>query len=189
MVRPYLALLFVVAVERLYELWLSRRNAERAFRAGGIEVGAEHFRWMRGLHTAFLAACALEVLLLHRPFDPRVGLPMLGLALLAQLLRYWAIATLGDRWNVRVIAVPGRPVVTGGPYRWLRHPNYVAVVVEGFALPLVHGAWLTAIVFSFLNAWLLRVRIEVEERVLSEHCGYEEGLGRRARFLPIRGAR
>lgn len=186
---PYFALLLLVAAERLFELRLSRRNAERAFREGGIEVGAAHFRWMRLLHTGFLVACALEVVLLHRAFDPRLGIPMLGLVVLAQGLRYWAIATLGHRWNVRVIAVPGRPVVTEGPYRWLRHPNYLAVVMEGVALPLVHGAWLTALVFSALNAWLLVVRIRVEERALSEHCGFHERLGRRPRFLPLRDVR
>lgn len=185
----YLALLLVVALERLFELRLSRRNAAQAFAQGGIEVGASHFRWMQALHAGFLIACALEVVVCRRPFDARLGIPMLVLLLAAQGLRYWAIATLGRRWNVRVIALPGQPVVTGGPYRWVRHPNYLAVVIEGFALPLVHGAWLTALVFSSLNAWLLRVRIGTEERALCEHCGFGERLGDRPLFVPLRGAR
>ena len=189
MVNAYLAFLALVGAERLFELRLSHRNAARALAQGGIEVGQSHFGWMRALHGAFLASCALEVLLLQRSFDARLALPMLALALAAQGLRYWAIATLGPRWNVRVIVVPGLPVVTSGPYRWLRHPNYAAVVIELVAIPLLHGAWLTALGFSALNAWLLRVRIREEERALAEHCELEARLGDRPRLVPLRGAR
>ena len=189
MVSAYLALLALVGAERLYELRLSRRNVALAFAQGGFEVGQGHFRWLRALHGAFLASCALEVVLLQRAFDARLAVPMLALALGAQALRYWAIATLGPRWNVRVIVVPGLPVVTGGPYRWLRHPNYLAVVLEFVALPLLHGAWLTALSFSALNAWLLRVRIGVEERALAQHCEFDVRLGDRPRLVPLRGAR
>ena len=185
----YFALLSLLAAERLFELRLSKRNAALAFARGGFELGRAHFPWMRALHAAFLLACALEVALLGRAFDPRVGLPMLALALAAQALRYWTIATLGPRWNVRVIVTPGDPVVTGGPYRFVRHPNYAAVVLEGLAIPGIHGAWLTAIVFSALNAWLLRVRIGVEERALAEHCEGEARLGDRPRLVPLGNAR
>jgi methyltransferase len=85
--------------------------------------------------------------------------------------------------------MPGAPVVTGGPYRWLRHPNYLAVILEGFAIPLIHGAWLTAFVFSALNAGLLRVRIRVEERALTEHCDLASRLGDRPRLLPLWSSR
>ena len=185
----YCALLALVAAERLFELRLSRRNAALAFARGGIELGREHFAAMRALHALFLVACAGEVIALERGFDPRLGLPMLALAIAAQALRYWAIATLGPRWNVRVIVTPGDPVVTGGPYRFVRHPNYAAVVLEGLAIPGIHGAWLTAIVFSALNAWLLRVRIGVEERALAEHCEGEARLGDRPRLVPLGNAR
>ena len=107
-----------------------------------------------------------EVLLLDRPFLPALGIPMLVLAIGAQALRYWAIFSLGRRWNVRVITIPGMPLSSEGPYRFLRHPNYLAVVVEGFAIPLVHTAFLTAIGFSLLNAWMLQTRIRCEERAL-----------------------
>jgi methyltransferase len=99
------------------------------------------------------------------------------LALAAQGLRYWAIATLGRRWNVRVIVVPGLAAVHDGPYRFMRHPNYVAVVLEGFAVPLMHGAWATAIAFTLLNAWLLRTRVRCEETALRDHCDYDAMLG------------
>ena len=189
MVGAYLVLLALLGAERLLELRLSRRNAAWAFERGGIEFGERHFFWMRLLHAGFLISCALEVTLLQRPFDARVGVPMLALALAAQSLRYWAIASLGPRWNVRVIVVPGLPVVTRGPYRWLRHPNYLAVLIEGFAVPLIHGAWLTALVFSAANATLLVVRIRCEERALVGHCDYAEQLGDRPRLVPLRAMR
>nr|WP_210422680.1 isoprenylcysteine carboxyl methyltransferase family protein [Cryobacterium sp. BB307] len=154
-------------VERLVELVISKRNAERAFAAGGIEYGQKHFPWMVALHTGLLAACIAEAVLLDRPFIPALGWPMLVLVILSQALRYWCIAALGRQWNTRVIVVPGLHLVATGPYKWLRHPNYLAVVVEGFALPLVHTAWLTALTFTVLNAvLLLGFRIPTEERAL-----------------------
>ena len=180
----YLGFLAALAVERAGELLLSRRNAAWAFARGGIETGRRHFRVMAVLHAGFLVACAAEVVLWQRPFVPTLGWPMLALALSAQGLRYWAIASLGRHWNVRVIVVPGAPAVTRGPYRFVRHPNYLAVVIEGFAVPLVHGAWATAIGFSLLNAALLVVRIRREEEALAEHCDYERRFGARGRFLP-----
>ena len=185
----YCAFLAGIAAERLFELRLSKRNAAAAFARGGIEVGREHFGAMRALHAVFLGACALEVVLLQRTFEPLLGWPMLALALGAQSLRYWAIASLGPRWNVRVIVTPGDPVVTSGPYRWLRHPNYLAVVIEGFAIPLIHGAWISAALFSALNAWLLRVRIRVEESALAEHCEGAPRLASRPRLFPLGSAR
>jgi methyltransferase len=101
-------------------------------------------------------------------------------------LRYWAVATLGERWNTRVLVVPGEPAVTGGPYRYLRHPNYVAVALEMAALPLVHGAWLTALVWSAASAALLARRIPREEAGLARYADYRARLGDRARFLPRR---
>ncbi len=185
MVAPYFALLTAVAVERLIELRISRRNREWALAHGGFEVGQQHFGWMRVLHIAFLVACAAEVWWLQRPFDPAVGYPMLAIAGLAQALRYWAIRTLGNRWNVRVVVVPGEPVITSGPYRFVRHPNYLAVILEGIALPMIHGAWWTAVSFSLLNACLLAVRIRCEENALRRFSELEEQLGDRRRLLPM----
>ncbi len=166
----YLGLIAATAGERLAELAISRRNAAWSFERGGREHGRSHFPFLVVLHGGLLAGAPAEVLLLDRPFAPASGWPAFAAALLAQALRWWCIATLGRRWNTRVIAIPGMPLVTGGPYRfpWLRHPNYVAVVVEGIALPLVHGAWITAAAFTGLNAVALAVRIRVEERALAE---------------------
>lgn len=175
----YTAVIGLVVLERLVELFVTRRNRRCVLARGGIEVGSGHYPWMVALHTAFLIACPLEVWLLARPFRPVLAAVM-ALVLVASMgLRYWAIATLGERWNTRVIVIPGARAISGGPYRWLRHPNYVAVVAEVAALPLLHGAWLTASLFSIANAFLLRQRIRVEEEALRLHCGYDEAFGHR----------
>lgn len=188
MVRWYLAVLAAVAAERGFEMMISRRHAAHAFARGGIELGQRHFILMKVLHVSFLLGCAAEVIWLQRPFIPALGAAMAGLIVLSEALRYWAIVTLGARWNIRVIVVPGEPVITSGPYRYLRHPNYVAVIIEGLAIPLLHTAWITASVFTALNALLLAVRISCEEQALAHHCGYWERLGTRGRLLPLSGA-
>ncbi len=162
----YYLLILAVAVERLAELVVSKRNARWAFTQGGREFGLGHYPVMVVIHTALLLGCVLEVWLLDRPFIGWLGWPMLALAVAAQALRWWCITTLGHRWNTRVIVVPDTPLVRGGPYRFLHHPNYVAVVLEGIALPLVHTAWITAVCFTVANAWLLAVRIRVENAAL-----------------------
>jgi methyltransferase len=155
------------AAERLVELVVSARHARWAFARGGVERGRGHFPAMVALHSGLLVACVVEVLVARRPFVPLLGWTALAVVLGSQALRWWCIATLGPRWNTRVIVVPGLPLVTRGPYRLLRHPNYVAVVAEGVALPLVHTAWVTALAFTALNAvLLLRFRIPTEERAL-----------------------
>jgi methyltransferase len=123
------------------------------------------------LHTALLAGAVAEVWMLGRPFLPILGWTALAVVIASQSLRWWCIATLGRQWNTRVIVVPGLPLVSRGPYRLLRHPNYVAVVFEGAALPLVHSAWVTAGVFTVLNAAQLARRIHVEEHALATLAG------------------
>jgi methyltransferase len=167
MVIWYSLLILATGVERLAELLVSRRNAGWAFARGGVERGREHFPLMVVLHTGLLLGALVEVIALDRQFLPALGWPMLVLVVASQALRWWCVATLGRRWNTRVIVVPGLPLVATGPYHWLRHPNYVAVVVEGIALPLVHTAWLTATVFTVLNAAVLAVRIRCENAALS----------------------
>jgi methyltransferase len=163
----YTVLVLATGCERIAELIVSTRNARWSFARGGVEFGRGHFPPMVALHTGLLLACLAEVWFAGRPFLPWLGWPMLVLVLASQALRWWCIATLGPRWNTRVIVVRDLPLVTRGPYRWLTHPNYVAVVVEGFALPLVHTAWITAVAFTVLNAWLLVVRIRCEDRALA----------------------
>ena len=163
----FVVLLLAVGAERVAELVVSERNRRWSLAQGGVESGAGHYPPMVLLHTGLLVGALVEVLVADRPFYGWLGWPMLALALGAQALRWWCIATLGRQWCTRVVVVPGLGAVTGGPYRFLRHPNYLAVVVEGFALPLVHTAWVTAAVFTVLNAALLRVRIRTEEQALT----------------------
>jgi methyltransferase len=157
----------LVAVERLAELVVSKRNAAWSFARGGQETGRGHYPVMVALHTGFLAAMLIEAFLRRPEVPPALAWSMLALVVAAQALRWWCILTLGPRWNTRVIVVPGLPPVRSGPYRFLAHPNYVAVVVEGFALPLVHACWITAVVFTIANAALLTVRLRVENAALA----------------------
>lgn len=164
----YLVLVAAVAAERVAELVVAKRNLAWALARGGRESGAGHYPVMVALHTGLLVGAVAEVLVADRPFQPALGWPMVALVLAAQALRWWCIRTLGPQWNTRIVVVPGMALVSAGPYRWLRHPNYVAVVVEGFALPLVHSAWITAAVFTVVNAVLLTVRIRAEGRALRD---------------------
>ena len=163
----YVVLIALFGVERLAELVISKRNIAWSLERGGREFGAGHYPAMVVLHTGFLVGALVEVLVAHRPFLPWLGWPMLTIVVAAQSLRWWCIRTLGHRWNTKIVVLPTVPLVKAGPYRWIRHPNYVAVVVEGIALPLVHTAWVTAIAFTVLNAWLLTVRIGTENRALA----------------------
>jgi methyltransferase len=163
----FVVLIAAVGVERVVELVISQRHVAWALARGGVEYGRNHYPAMVVLHVGLLVGAVAEVVLLDRVFLPWLGWPMLVVVLLAQALRWWCIATLGPQWNTRVVVVPGAGRVTSGPYRWVRHPNYVAVVAEGVSLPLVHTAWITSSVFTVLNAFLLRTRIRVENRALA----------------------
>lgn len=163
----YALLVAAVGLERIAELVVSKRNLAWSRARGGVEFGSGHYPAMVILHTGLLLGCLAEVFWLDRPFLPMLGWPMLVVVIVAQALRWWCIATLGRQWNTRVVVVPGAPRVTGGPYRLMSHPNYVAVIVEGIALPLVHSAWITACVFTVLNAVLLATRINTENAALA----------------------
>jgi methyltransferase len=161
-----LAWLLLLTAERGVELWLSARNTRRALAAGGVEAGQGHYPAMVLLHGVFLPACALEPLLWPRAWPRALSLGALAVALLAMALRWWAIATLGARWSTRIVVWPGRPLVRAGPYRLLRHPNYLAVVLELLAVPLIGGAVVTAAVATLANLLLLTTRIRAEEGAL-----------------------
>jgi methyltransferase len=182
--QVFFALLVAVGVGRLVEMRVSRRH-QREMRASGIEIKREPvFGFMVALHTGVLVAAAAEVIFLDRPFVPGVGWPALALVVLANLLRWWVIATLGPHWNVRVMSSLSMGVVSTGPFRYVRHPNYVAVFVELAALPLVHCAWLTALGASILHVFILRRRIALEEQVLLADPGYRAVMGGKPRFIP-----
>lgn len=152
----------LVALQRLAELAHSRRNARRLLAEGGREIGAGHYPALIGVHVAWLAAIAFLI-----PADAPVHWPLIGLYLLVQVARYWVIASLGRFWTTRVISLPDAPLVRHGPYRYLRHPNYLVVAAEVALLPLAFGAWQIALVFSLLNGLVLWRRIHVEESALA----------------------
>jgi len=163
----FTAVVLLVGVERLAELAVSTRNAAWSLARGGTETGQGHYPVMVVLHSGLLVGMLVEAWVRRPSVSPLLAGSMLVLALASQVLRWWCITTLGPRWNTRVIVVPDLPPVTAGPYRLFSHPNYVAVVVEGVALPLVHAAWITALVFTVANAALLSVRLRVENRALA----------------------
>ena len=173
----FTVLVALVGLERIVELVVSVRNAAWSRARGGVETGLGHYPFMVVLHTGLLVGALVEAWV-RRPEVPAwLSWSMTLLVLASQALRWWCIGTLGRRWNTRVIVVPGLAPVTGGPYRWMRHPNYVAVVVEGVALPMVHASWITAVVFTVLNAGLLAVRIKVEDEALASlpNTGHDSG--------------
>ena len=170
----FTVLIAVIALQRLWELGVSNRHL-RALRArGAYEVGAAHYPWMVAVHAAFLVSCVAEVWLFSRPWRPEIAAVAFAVLAAALVLRWWVLSTLGDRWTTRVMVLPDEELITNGPYRWLRHPNYVAVVLEIVAIPMIHGAWLTAVVFSIANLLVLRARIGVEDRALGRSSGEVE---------------
>jgi methyltransferase len=164
----FTVLVLAVGLERVAELVVSRRNAAFSFARGGVECGRGHYPFMVVLHTGLLVGALVEVWTRRPDTAAVLAWAMLALVAASQALRWWCIAALGRQWNTRVIVVPGAARVTGGPYRWIPHPNYVAVVVEGVALPLVHSAWITAVVFTALNGFLLATRIRTEDAALAQ---------------------
>ena len=184
MTGAYFALLAAVAIGRLLELQVSRRNQVALAAKGVAKIHEPHFRWMVLLHTAILGGAALEVLLLHRPLIPALAVSMGALFMMANILRWWVIRTLAGHWNVEVMASHSVGVVTSGPYRWVRHPNYVAVVAELFSLPMMHTAWITAMVGTLAHMEILRRRVSVEDAVLMSNPAYSESMGNKPRFLP-----
>jgi methyltransferase len=159
------AFLVVLAAQRIGELVVSDRNARQLEALGAREHAAGHFPLLVLVHILFPVLLVIEVLVLGARPGPAWPL-WLVLWMAAQALRYAAVRALGVRWTVRIFVLPGSPLVTGGPYRWLRHPNYVAVVIELLAAPLLFGAWRTALVVGALNAIALRIRIRAEESAL-----------------------
>lgn len=171
----YVALVTLVATQRLAEVAWAERNRRRLVAQGAVEFGARHYPMMVALHTAFLISAPLEVIGFDRPFQRALALASLAALIAASALRGWVLVVLGERWTTRVLVVPGLVPVARGPFRFLRHPNYVAVAIEMAALPLVHGAFATAVVFSIANGLLLRHRIAIEERALAWAAGESRG--------------
>ncbi len=183
-VIAYLTLLLAVALLRLVELRISKRHQAQMVARGAAKVGEPKFRWMVLLHTAVLLGAALEVLLLRRPFLPVLAASMFLVFLAANAVRWWVIRTLGEHWNVQVMDSTRLGVITTGPFRFVRHPNYAAVFAEMLALPLIHTAWITAVVGSLSHIAVLAQRLSTEERVLFANPDYRAAMSGKPRFLP-----
>jgi methyltransferase len=172
------ALIPLVVIQRVAELVIARRNARRVLARGAVEVGTNHYAAIVALHALWFVGMIVEIVLLSRAVNP-FWPALLVIFLLAQALRYWAIAALGERWNTRILVLPGGQAVRVGPYKFLKHPNYVAVVIEVLVLPVMLGAYITAVTTSIVNLFLLRIRIKAEEEALREvGKGYEKVGGR-----------
>jgi methyltransferase len=181
---PFTVLVLLLGGLRLYELRISKRR-QRALRSRGVaQVREPHFAAMVVLHTSVLLAALAEVWLIPRAPLPVISPLALGVLLSANALRLWVIATLGPHWNVQIMDSAELGVVTGGPFRFIRHPNYVAVFLELLALPLVHGAWITALAGAGCHVWVLAQRIRAEETALLAHPSYRRLMGGKPRFLP-----
>jgi methyltransferase len=180
----YIVLLVAVGLGRFIELNISRRNQKNLVARGAARVSEPHFQWMVAIHTIVLIGAGSEVIFLHRPFIPALAIPMTILFLLANALRWWVIRTLRSHWNVQIVDSARLGVVSEGPYRWVRHPNYAAVFVELIALPLIYTAWISAIVAAVGNGWVLHSRLAVEDPMLLSDAGYRATMGNKPKFLP-----
>ena len=183
-VIAFLALLLLVAALRIVELRISRRHQQEMISQGAAKVEEPRFRWMVLLHTAVLIGAAVEVVFLKRPFYPILAALMFAIFLAANAVRWWVIRTLGQHWNVQIMDSTRLGVITSGPFRFVRHPNYAAVFAEMLALPLIHTAWITALLGSVLHMVVLRNRLSTEESVLFANPDYRAAMTGKPRFLP-----
>jgi methyltransferase len=180
----YFLLLACFASLRLVELRISAHHQARLLAEGATKVREPSYPAMVGVHVGLFVGSALEVTLCHRPFILPLGGPMLVLLILCVIGRVWVWRSLGEQWNVQIVTT-SRPIVDSGPYRYVRHPNYTIVIVEMFALPLVHSAYVTALVCSMMNAFVLRERIRHEEAALFARPEYVSKMAAKPRFLPF----
>ncbi|HET9801875.1 MAG TPA: isoprenylcysteine carboxylmethyltransferase family protein [Candidatus Acidoferrum sp.] len=183
-VIAYLGLLVAVAVLRFVELGISKRHQKQIVADGGAKVRDPKFLWMVLLHTAVLIGAAVEVVFLRRPFIPWLAVVSFALFLVANVVRWWVIRTLGEHWNVQVMDSTKLGVITTGPFAYVRHPNYAAVFLEMFFLPLIHTAWITAIAGSVAHAIVLSQRLSTEEKVLFSDPQYRAAMSSKPRFVP-----
>jgi len=183
-VIAFLLLLIAVAALRVVELQISRRHQQQLVSRGAARVADPRFRWMVALHTSVLLGAALEVVFLKRPFIPVLAAIMFAIFLAANGVRWWVIRTLGDHWNVQVVDSTSLGVVTSGPFRFVRHPNYAAVFAEMLALPLIHTAWITALAGALAHVAVLAQRLSTEETALFANPEYRAAMTGKPRFLP-----
>lgn len=172
----FFAFVLFIIIQRASELALARRNEKILRSQGAIEFDKDGYRVIAAMHVIFFISLIYEKIFLHRTLNTYWTL-FASLFVGAQILRYWAIRSLGVHWNTKVLVIPGEKWVTRGPYKYIRHPNYVAVITEIAAIPLIFSCYITAAVFSLVNLILLRRRIKIEESALREASISSSSLG------------
>jgi methyltransferase len=183
-VSLFLTLLVAVAAMRIFELRISKKHQREITARGGAKAKDPVFPCMAMFHTLVLIGAAAEVVFLHRPFITALAIPMLALFVFSNIVRWWVIRTLGEHWNVQVMDSTKLGLITTGPFRYVRHPNYAAVFVEMIALPLIHTAWITALAGAIAHSVVLTFRLSAEERVLFADSQYAAAMRSKPRFLP-----
>lgn len=163
--------LFVLVIQRLLELFIAKRNEKWMLAKGAIEYGKEHYKYMVLLHSSFFVAIIMETLLLHKQLNDN-WVVLLIIFIIVQLGRIWVISSLGKYWNTKIIVLPNIRVITKGPFKYIKHPNYLIVTIELLVIPLIFNSYITAITFFFLNQLMLFIRIPIEERALKENTDY-----------------
>lgn len=162
---------------------IAKRNEKWMITKGGIEYGVKHYPLIVIIHTLFLFSLMAEVSLFHKELSP-LWVFMIPFLLLTQFIRYWAISSLGPYWNTKIMIVPNSDVIAKGPYRFMKHPNYVIVALEIMCIPLLFNAYITSVLFSLLNLFLMKIRIPEEEQALQLHTDYDEIFQEKHRFFP-----
>lgn len=180
---PFYIFTSIVIIQRLLEMVIARRNEKWMKAQGAIEFGRIHYQFLVMMHILFFLVFFFEKIAFSRELSPFWSL-LGSLFIMAQLIRVWAISSLGRYWNTKIIVLPNVDVVRKGPYRYIKHPNYLVVFIELLVVPLMFGAYITAIMFTILNVMMLSIRIPAEEKALRELTEYEGSFGNCNRFLP-----
>lgn len=181
----FIVFLTLLIVQRLSELRIAKNNEKWLKANGGFEVGNEHYKYIVVVHLLFFLSLILEVSLLNKTVSSLWPVFLLFF-MLAQALRIWSLLSLGRFWNTKIIVVPNVNIISKGPYKWIRHPNYLVVVIELLVIPLIFNAFWTAVIFSFLNMIVLSIRIPIEENALIRETNYKAIFHQRPRFSPSR---
>ena len=181
----FTAIVVAVILQRTIEVRISDRHKAKILQQGGQEHGDNLLGAVKVLQVSWWIAMLLEVWFLDRPFVPVLAAIALAATITGQVLRYFSMQALGWRWTLPIMTVPGMPVVESGLYRHLKHPNWLGVILEIAFLPLIHGAYMTAISFFLGNAWLMSRRIVTEERALANNTNYEAAFAQKPRFIPV----
>lgn len=189
MVIVFIIVITMVICQRCTELVIAKRNARYIKEAGGYEVAAEHYKWIVSLHVSFFLSLIGEVSLRASTAPITFYFWPFVVFCLTQLLRIWSMRSLGRFWNTRIFVLAGKKPVVCGPYRYVRHPNYLVVLLEIGMLPLTFGAWKTALFFTVAKIMILKVRIVAEEQALQKAYQYEAWMGEKGRFVPVRKQR